>query len=208
MRAPMLLQFAVLAAMLITGCGEQPVSESSLPPEPPPPATYRVTVHEIYGSSDPVAVMTFERDASGNPTRGSIVGKIHGWPFPHRDDGGDTGEGLFTYRTDFTVSRSARDRMPEAADGTRTVYFHPNRLPMSLDQTAALASGQPIIRESVRLLFSFQSRDRAEVASTANQIWTHSFSWQGVTIQPPGEPPATQTATATYSPQYDGYVFR
>ena len=98
--------------------------------------------------------------------------------------------------------------MPEAADGMRTVYFHPNRLPMSLEQTAALASGQPIIRDSVKLLFSFQFRDRAEVASTANQIWTHSFSWQGVTIQPPGEPPATQTATATYSPQYDGYVFR
>src|SRR6516165_1707985 len=150
-----------------------------------------VTVHEIYGSSHPVAVMTFERDASGNPTRGSIVGKIHGWPFPHRDDGGDTGEGLFTYRTDFTVSRSARNRSPEAADGTRTVYFHPNRLPMSLEPTAALASGQPIIGDSVKLRFSFQSQDRAEVASTANQIWTHSFSWQGVTIQPPGEPPAT-----------------
>jgi hypothetical protein len=208
MRAPMLLQFAVLAAILITGCGEQPISESTLPSEPPPPATYRVTVHEVYGSSDPVAVMTFERDASGNPTRGSIVGKIHGWPFPHRDDGGDTGEGLFTYRTDFTVTRSARDQLPEAADGTRTVYFHPKRLPMSLEQTAALASGQPIIRDSVKLQFSFQSRDRAEVASTANQIWTRSFSWQGVTIQPPGEPPATQTATATYSPQYDGYVFR
>ena len=142
MRTPMLVQFAVLVTILITGCGEQPISESTLPLEPPPPATYRVTVHEVYGSSDPVAVMTFERDASGNPTRGSIVGKIHGWPFPHRDDGGDTGEGLFTYRTDFTVSRSARNRLPEAADGTRTVYFHPNRLPMSLEPTAALASGQ------------------------------------------------------------------
>src|SRR5215469_206011 len=160
MRAPMLLQLTLLAAILITGCGEQPISESTLPPEAPP-TTYRVTVHEVYGSNDPVAVMTFERDASGNPTRGSIVGKIHGWPFPHRDDGGDTGEGLFTYRTDFTFSRSARNRLP-----------------------AAPASGQPIIRDSVKLLFSFQSRDRAEVASTANQIWTHSFSWQGVTIQP------------------------
>ena len=207
MRTPMLLQFAALAAILITGCGEQPGSESTLPPEPPP-TTYRVTVHEVYGSSDPIAVMTFERDASGNPTRGSIVGKIHGWPFPHLDKGGDTGEGLFTYRTDFTVSRSAKDRLPEGADGSRTVYFHPNRLPMSLEQTAALASGQPIIRDSVKLLFSFQSRDRAEVATTASQIWTHTFSWQGVTIQPPSEPPATQTATATYSTQYDGYVFR
>ena len=79
---------------------------------------------------------------------------------------------------------------------------------MSLEQTAALASGQQIIRDSARLLFSFQSRDRAEVAITARQVWTQSFSWQGVTIQPPGEPLATQTATATYSPQYDGYVFR
>src|SRR5262245_40707071 len=207
MHTPMLLQFAALAAILVTGCGEQPISESTLPSEAPP-TTYRVTVHEVYGSSDPVAVMTFERDASGNPTRGSIVGKIHGWPFPHRDEGGDTGEGLFTYRTDFAVSRSAKDRWPEAADGTRTVYFHPNRLPMSLEQTVALTSGQPIIRDSVNLLFSFQSRDRAEVATTARQIWTQPFSWQGVMIQPPGEPPATQTATATYSPQYDGYVFR
>ena len=207
MRAPMLLQFAALATILTTGCGEQPITESTLPPEPPP-TTYRVTVHEVYGASDPVAVMTFERDARGNPTRGSIVGKIHGWPFPHRDEGGDTGEGLFTYRTDFTVSRSAKDGLPEAAEGTRTVYFHHNRSPMSLEQTAALASGQQIIRDSARLLFSFQSRDRAEVAITARQVWTQSFSWQGVTIQPPGEPLATQTATATYSPQYDGYVFR
>jgi hypothetical protein len=79
---------------------------------------------------------------------------------------------------------------------------------MSLEQIGALASGQAIIRDSVKLLFSFQSRDRAEVATTANQIWTQQFSWQGVTILPPTEPPATQTATATYSPQYDGYVFR
>lgn len=206
-RGPIILPFAVLAAILINGCGEQPISESTLPPEPPP-TSYHVTVHEVYGSSDPVAVMTFERDASGNPTRGSIVGKIHGWPFPHLDKGGDTGEGLFTYRTDFTVSRSAKDQLPEAADGTRTVYFHRNRLPMSLEQSAALASGQPIIRDSVRLLFSFESHDRAEVATSARQIWTQPFSWQGVTILPPGEPPATQTATATYSPQYDGYVFR
>jgi len=203
----MLPQIAALAAILISGCGERLISESTLPSEAPP-TTYRVTVHEVYGSSDPVAVMTFERDASGNPTRGSIVGKIHGWPFPHLDKGGDTGEGLFTYRTEFTVSRSAKDRLPEAADGARTVYFHPNRLPMSLEQTAALASGQPIIRDSVKLRFSFQSRDRGEVATTASQIWTHSFSWQGVTIEPPSEPPATQTATATYSTQYDGYVFR
>lgn len=207
MRAPILRQFAVLTAILISGCGAQPIAESTLPPEPPP-TTYRVTVHEVYGASDPIAVMTFERDASGNPTHGSIVGKIHGWPFPHRDDGGDTGEGLFTYRTDFTVTRSAKEQLPEAAEGTRTVYFHPNRLPMSLEQTGALASGQAIIRDSVKLLFSFESRDRAEVATTANQIWTQQFSWQGVTILPPTEPPATQTATATYSPQYDGYVFR
>src|SRR5262249_49811337 len=142
MRAPILRQFALLAAVLLTGCGEQPISESTLPPEPPP-TTYRMTVHEVYSSGDPVAVMTFERAASANPTRGSIVGKIHGWPFPHLDQGGDTGEGLFTYRTDFTVSRSAKSRLAEAADGTRTVYFHPNRLPMSLEQTAALTSGQP-----------------------------------------------------------------
>jgi hypothetical protein len=207
MRAPMLLPFAVLAVVLTGGCGDQPIFESTLPPEIPP-TTYRVTVHEVYGSNDPVAVMTFERDARGNPTHGSIVGKIHGWPFPHLDKAGDSGEGLFTYRTDFTVSRSAQDRLPEAAQGTRTVYFHPQRLPMSLEQTAALTSGQPIIRDSVNLIFSFESRNRAEVATTARQIWTEPFSWQGVTIIPPGEPPATQTATATYSPQYDGYVFR
>src|SRR5262249_4772023 len=89
MRSPLLAPLAVLAALVMGGCGEQPISESTMPPEAPP-TSYRVTVHEVYGSNDPVAVMTFGRDAKGTPTRGTIIGKVHGWPFPHLDKGGDT----------------------------------------------------------------------------------------------------------------------
>src|SRR5208282_5893597 len=99
--------------------------------------------------------------------RGTIVGKIHGWPFAHDDPSGDPGEGLFSYRTEFTVTRVSQDKLPEAAEGMRTIYFHADRAAASLDQPASISSGQPIIRDSVRLLFSFAAQGSVEIAITS-----------------------------------------
>lgn len=207
MRTTSLLMTFAFAAVLAAGCAEEPIAETPFPPSVPN-TTYRVTVHEVYGANDPVALMTFDRDADGNPVRGTIIGKIHGWPFPHADSSGDPGEGLFTYRTDFTVARSDKDKLPEAARGVRTIYFHPDRSPMSLEQPASLAMGQAVIRDSVKLQFAFESRDRVEITNTSNQTWTQPFVWQGATINPPGQPPKTRTATASYSPRYKAYLIQ
>ena len=207
MRIKTLLPLLALGALVAAGCADDDIAETPFPPSVPN-TTYRVTVHEVYGANDPVALMTFERDADGNPTRGTIVGKIHGWPFPHADTAGDPGEGLFSYRTEFTVSRSGSDKLPEAGRGTRTIYFHPDRGMLSLDQPSSLTAGQAVIRDSVKLLFSFESRDRVEIATTSKQIWTQPFAWKGATITPPGEAPETGTATASYSARYKGYLFR
>jgi hypothetical protein len=207
MRITPLVPMFALAATLAIGCAEEPIAETPFPPSVPN-TTYRVTVHEVYGANDPVALMTFDRDANGNPVRGSIVGKVHGWPFPHADANGDPGEGLFTYRTDFNVARSDKGKLPEAATGVRTIYFHADRTPISLQQPASLASGQAVIRDSVQIQFAFESPDRVEITNTSNQTWAHPFVWQGTTITPPGQPPKTRTITASYSPRYNAYLIR
>ena len=189
------------------GCGERPIAQGSLPPSVPN-TTYRVTVHRAYDATEPAALLTFERDHAGNPTHGTIVGKIHGWPFPYADLSGDSGEGLFSYRTDFTVTRVAKDRRPAVAEGVRTVYFHPDRAPVSLNQPASLALGRPVIRDSVKLRFTFESQATVEIAETSKQIWMSGFDWNGLLVTPPGQPTRTKVLTASYSPRYDGYVLR
>ncbi|GEM_PF-6551958 len=204
--APLWLVFALLG-VFCAGCSEEPISESPFPPELPNTA-YRVTVHQVYAAGEPVAVMKFDRDANGIPTRGTIVGKIHGWPFAHVHPAGDQGEGLFTYRTDFTVTRSGGNQLPEAAQGTRTVYFHPDRAPMALDQPAAVSDGQPIIRDSVQMFFSFEPNGDVDLTETVSQTWSGPFIWNGSVVIPPGEPAETKVITASYSPRFNGYVFR
>ncbi|MGO9607503.1 MAG: hypothetical protein ACLQAT_29585 [Candidatus Binataceae bacterium] len=198
--------FVALAISFLGGCAE-PIAEAPLPP-PVPYTTYRTTVHEVYGSDEPIALMTFERDANGNPTRGTTLGIIHGWPFPHNEPSGDPGEGLFTYRTDFIVTRISQDKLPEAAEGIRTIYFHADRAAISLEQPASISSGQPIIHDSVRLLFSFSASGSVEIAITSHQTGTEAFVWNGEKILPPSEPPETGMETASYSARYSGYLFR
>jgi hypothetical protein len=192
--------------MALSGCGQPAVTEHPFPPQLPN-THYRVTVHQEYAAEEPVALMTFRRDARGNPVAGAIVGKIHGWPFPYADLSGDTGEGLFTYRTDFTVTHIGKDGMPAAGRGVRTVYFHPDRRPISLEQLNAFATGKPIVRDSSSLFFDFKNKDTVDIAITAHQISAAPFAWNGVMITPPTEPPSTQDVTASYASQYRGYVF-
>jgi len=206
MRRAIHLALVALLTFYLSGCAE-PIAEAPLPPEVPY-TTYRTTVHEVYGADEPVALMTFERDANGNPIRGTTVGIIHGWPFPHDDPGGDPGEGLFAYRTEFTVTRVSQDKLPEAAEGTRTIYFHADRAAISLEHPASVSSGQPIIRDLVRLLFSFAANGSVEIAITSHQTGTEAFVWNGKTILPPSEPPETGMETASYSARYSGYLFR
>jgi hypothetical protein len=196
-----------LAALLGSGCGEQLIAQGPLPPSPPN-TTYRITVRKVYDANQPAALMTFARDASGTPTQGTIVGKIHGWPFPYSDLSGDSGEGLFSYRTDFIVTRATKEKQPAAAEGVRTVYFHPNRQPMSLDNLASFTPGRPIIRDAVRLSFSFEPRGTVKIAETSRQIWMHGFDWNDLRVTPPGESMHSTVVTAGYSPRYDGYLLQ
>ena len=192
-------------ALLVAGCSGQALKESPFPPQVPI-TTNRMTVQKVYEASEPAAVLKFDHDASGNPTQGTIVGRIHGWPFPYGDPSGDTGEGLFTYTTDLTVTRYANDKLPEAARGTRTVYFNASRPPLSLEDPGAFGSGTPIIRDSVYMQFAFDNKERLEITVTLRQVSAQPFEWKGETVTPPGEPPDTKVMTARYSPHYDGYV--
>ena len=173
-------------AICAFGCG----TSNELPTEPPN-TTYQVTMDQMYTAGEPAGLMTISHDKKGTPTHGAITGKIHGWPFAHTDKSGDSGEGLFSYRTEFTVTSAGSDKMPVEAEGTRTVYFHPDRLPMSLDQIGALASGQAVIRDQVTLRFSFQNSEAVNIGMSSRQVWTQSFAWNQTVVTPPDEPPAT-----------------
>jgi len=193
-------------ALLIAGCAWQPS------PEPGDIVTggpYPIIERQAYQADAPSAVMTLA-DSSGGAGRGTIRGIIHGWPFAHADPGGDFGEGLFTYRIDFVVTERAADgaRMPLRARGERTVYFHPDRAPISFAQAGAFSAGQPIISDTVELTFSFDSNASAvQVTTITRQTGAHTFVWNEQSLMPPDIGEQTAAASGSYSAQLGGYVF-
>jgi hypothetical protein len=172
---------------------------------------YQIVVSQMYDPNQPDALLVFERDPGGAPQSGKIVGKIHGWPFPHTDPNGDFGENLFTYEIDFTVTQVRPGNPPEplSGHGTRRVYFHPDRTPASLSDIGSFDSGQAVIVDSVDLSFNFgPAPDQVEITSAQRQTDAIAFDFGGRRVTPPGRPAMTASLSGTWSADYGGYIFR
>jgi hypothetical protein len=193
-------------ALLIAGCGGMISAESGDIVSGGP---FPIVERQVYKADAPSAVMTFA-DSSAGAQRGTIRGIIHGWPFAHTDPSGDFGEGLFTYQIDFVVTSRAGDnaRLPGRARGKRTVYFHPDRALISIDDAAAFSAGQPIITDSVDISFSFDSTaSSVEITTIMRQTGAKSFTWNDQTVTPPQSGEQSTEASGVYSAQLSGYVF-
>jgi hypothetical protein len=172
---------------------------------------YQIVVSQMYDPNEPDALLVFDSDHGTAPAGGKIVGRIHGWPFPHTDPNGDFGENLFTYEIDFTVTRLKPGNPPEplSGHGTRRVYFHPDRAPASLSDIASFTSAQPVIVDSVDLSFDFgPDPGQVEITTAQQQTGTVPFDFDGERVTPPGRPAMTASLSGTYSAEYGGYIFR
>lgn len=195
----------LLITILLAGCE----GLSSEPGDIVTGGPFPIIERQAYQADAPAALLTLADSGSG-AERGTVRGVIHGWPFAHADPGGDFGEGLFTCQIDFVVTARAANgaKLPTRARGTRTVYFHPDREPISIGQAAAFSSGQPIITDSVELTFSFDSADNSvRVTSVMHQTGVRTFNWNDQSVTPPDSGPQTAEASGTYSAQLGGYVF-
>src|SRR5262249_12118629 len=90
-----------LASSLLSGCTDtnEPLYQALTPGVP-----YPTTVNQVFQPYDPIALLTVVRKNGAMPQI-VMVGRIHGWPFPHEDPSGDFGEGLFGYRVEAVASR-------------------------------------------------------------------------------------------------------
>ncbi|MFZ0660580.1 MAG: hypothetical protein WAM05_17810 [Candidatus Binataceae bacterium] len=193
-------------ALLIAGCGGMIPADSGDVVSGGP---YPIIERQVYKADAPSAVMTLT-DSRAGAQSGTIRGVIHGWPFAHTDPSGDFGEGLFTYRIDFVVTSRAGEnaRLPGHARGKRTVYFHPDRAPVSIDDAAAFSNGQPIITDTVDIAFSFDSTaSTVELTTIMRQTSARSFTWNEQTVTPPQSGEQFAEASGNYSAQLGGYVF-
>ncbi|MGB6551958.1 MAG: hypothetical protein WBE78_00605 [Candidatus Binataceae bacterium] len=193
-------------ALLIAGCGGMIPADSGDVVSGGP---YPIIERQVYKANAPSAVMTLT-DSRAGAQSGTIRGVIHGWPFAHTDPSGDFGEGLFTDRIDFVVTSRAGEnaRLPGHARGKRTVYFHPDRAPVSIDDAAAFSNGQPIITDTVDISFSFDSTaSTVELTTIMRQTSARSFTWNEQTVTPPQSGEQSAEASGNYSAQLGGYVF-
>jgi hypothetical protein len=192
-------------ALLIAGCAWQSSPE---PGDIVRGGPFPVIERRAYRADAPSALLTLSN--SGAAGRGTIRGIIHGWPFAHADPGGDFGEGLFTYRINFIVTARAADgaRMPLRARGERTVYFHPDREPISIEQTDAFSAGEPVITDTVELAFAFDSNaTTVQVTTIMRQTGARAFVWNEQSLTPPDVGVRTAAASGSYSARLGGYVF-
>lgn len=193
-------------ALLIGGCGGMvPAESGDIVSGGPFPIIERL----VYKADAPSAVMTLT-DSSAGTQRGTIRGIIHGWPFAHTDPSGDFGESLFTYRIDFVVTAPAASNpgLPGQARGKRTVYFHPDRAPVSIDDASGFSQGQPIITNTVEISFSFDSTaSNVKLATVMRQTSATPFTWNDQIVTPPQNGEQSAEASGVYSAQLGGYVF-
>ena len=196
------------AFMLAAGCAARQ-------PNPPPGAEdvsgelFPVVTRYLYNANAPTAVMTLA-GPNGVGQRGSISGIIHGWPFAHADPDGDFGEGLFSYRIDFVVTKSGTDaaRMPLRARGERIVYFHPDRTAASIGPAGAAPGGEAIITDAIEMSFSFDSpASTVRITAVMRQTGARTFVWNEQAITPPQSGQQTAEASGYYSSRFGGYVF-
>ena len=200
-------RLALLALLVVQGCEQQQDPGTTFVGGP-----YPITMHQVYATDEPSALMTLEYSLSGKPTGGRLIGRLHGWPFAHADSSGDPGEGLFTYRIDFVVTGTKKGdpNLPTAASGRRLVYFHQERGIPSFDRTVDFSEGQVIIQDASELSFSFDSGNKeVKVAINSHQTGARPFSWDGAMVSPPDRRgPETAMMTGSYSAAYRGYLLQ
>jgi hypothetical protein len=202
------LRRAVLAAIALACAGCFAVSGS---PTTWTGAPYQIEVSQMYDPNEPDALLVFDGDHSAAPASGKIVGRIHGWPFPHTDPNGDFGENLFTYKIEFTVTQVKPGKPPEpvSAKGIRRVYFHSDRTPAELSDIASFDSGQAVIVDSVDLNFNFgPAPGEVEITTAQQQTDAIPFDFGGKRVTPPSRPAMTASLSGTWSANYGGYIFR
>jgi len=194
---PQLIALLVIAAPLaLIGCGFVY----------PPPSIPDVVQKEVFHTGEPIALLSF---APGR-TSGTIVGELHGWPFPHLEGTEGISTGTFTYVGQFkVVSKSDEDGMPAGAEGSRTDYFHENPPQLSFADPHTYGSGQVAAVDAISLSFSFRDNHRVVgVRMISQQKSASAFTYKGKQIQPPKVRDTADTLEGDYSADYGGYVLR
>ena len=192
---PQFIALLVIAAPLaLTGCGFVY----------PPPAIPDVVQKEIFHTGEPIALLSF---APGR-TSGTIIGELHGWPFPHLEGTEGISTGTFTYVGQFKViSKSDNDGMPAGAEGSRTVYFHETPPQLNFADPGIYRSGQLAAVDLISLSFSFKDNHRVVgVRMISQQKSAQPFSYKGKLIEPPKQRDTADTLEGDYSADYGGYI--
>ncbi len=193
----------VAAALLLSICGCDGAAGFFGP-------YYETRLTQVFEANEPVALLTFD-SRDGADRRGEILGKVHGWPFPHSDPSGEFGEGLFSYRTDLVVkhtSTGATD-VRESATGMRSLYYHGAETAVSFDQPDGFSAGEAVIKDAVDIDLTFSpDRQRVDVTMLARQVDTTPFIYNGENVVPPNRQEETLTMSGYFSPNYGGYLLR
>jgi len=172
----------------------------------PPPSVPDVVQKEVFEAGDPIALLTFEPGRD----HGTIIGEVHGWPFPHIDTAEGISTGTFTYVGHFkVVSRSPNDGLPSGAEGTRTVYFHENPPQLDLGDAHAYGIGQEAAVDNISLSFSFKETHRLiAVRLISQQKSARRFAYRGKEVDPPSSRDSGESLEGEYSGDLGGYVLR
>jgi hypothetical protein len=170
----------------------------------PPPAIPDVVQKEVFHTGEPIALLSF---APGR-TSGTIMGELHGWPFPHLEGKEGISTGTFTYIGNFKViSKSDEDGMPAGAEGSRTDYFHETPPQLSFADPRSYGSGEVAAIDAISLSFSFQDNHRVVgVRMISQQKSSHPFAYRGKQIEPPKVRDTADTLEGDYSADYGGYL--
>jgi len=172
----------------------------------PPPSIPDVVQKEVFHVGGPIALLSFEPGRVG----GSIIGELHGWPFPHLVAAEGISIGAFSYVGKFkVVSRSDQDGMPSAATGTRTVYFQESSPQLDFANPHTYATGQEVAVDAVSMSFSFRENHRViGVRMITQQKSARPFAYRGKKISPPTERDTSDTLEGEYSADFGGYILR
>jgi hypothetical protein len=170
-----------------------------------PGIAYPTEIKRVFQADDPIALLTLSD--GGGRAHAQILGKIHGWPFPYEDPSGDFGEGLFSYRTELSMT-GATGKLPERANGVRRVYYHPGDT-ASFQNGRSFAEGEPVISDSVDATFAFSAdRNHVDVTMVSHQVATETFTYKGNQVIPPNRQDGSVRLSGDYSSEYGGYLLR
>jgi hypothetical protein len=172
----------------------------------PAPAIPDVVQKEVFHVGGPIALLSFEPGRVG----GTIIGELHGWPFPHLIAGEGISIGAFSYVGQFkVVSKSDDDGMPSAAQGTRTVYFQESSPQLDFADPHTYAIGQQVAVDAISMSLSFKENHRViGVRMVTQQQSARPFAYKGKKIQPPKTRDSADTLEGEYSAEVGGYILR